>query len=62
MTSHPVGETVEWFESYSKKEYARMGASATQDITLPEGESPRPSLHTGMLASSRDIQSFCHPV
>ncbi|GFZ45580.1 hypothetical protein JCM24511_03308 [Saitozyma sp. JCM 24511] len=37
MTSHPVGETVEWFESYSKKEYARMGASATQDITLPEG-------------------------
>lgn len=53
MTSHPVGETVEWFESYSKKEYARMGASATQDITLPEGESPRPSLHGmwfGMLA------------
>ncbi|WVQ70017.1 uncharacterized protein L199_008241 [Kwoniella botswanensis] len=37
FTSHPVDETVEWFESWSKKEYARMGARATQEITLPEG-------------------------
>ncbi|WRT67171.1 uncharacterized protein IL334_004137 [Kwoniella shivajii] len=37
LTSHDVNETVDWFESWSKKEYARMGARATQDITLPEG-------------------------
>lgn len=36
-TSHPVSETVEWFETWSKKEYARQGAKATADITLPEG-------------------------
>ncbi|OCF35482.1 mRNA turnover protein 4 [Kwoniella heveanensis BCC8398] len=37
FTSHPVDETVEWFDSWTKKEYARMGARATEDITLPEG-------------------------
>ncbi|WWC89997.1 uncharacterized protein L201_004927 [Kwoniella dendrophila CBS 6074] len=37
FTSHPVDETVEWFDSWSKKEYARMGARSTAEITLPEG-------------------------
>lgn len=37
MTSHPVDETLEWFQSWSKKEYSRMGARATKDIILPEG-------------------------
>ncbi|WVQ78301.1 hypothetical protein IAT38_000386 [Cryptococcus sp. DSM 104549] len=37
FTSHPVDETVEWFDSWSKKEYARMGARATHDVELPAG-------------------------
>lgn len=37
VTSHPIDETVEWFESWRKPEYARMGAAASRDITLPEG-------------------------
>lgn len=37
FTSHPVDETVEWFESWHKPEYARMGAKSTMDITLPAG-------------------------
>ena len=38
VTSHPVDETLEWFESYKKPEYARMGARASRSITLPEGK------------------------
>ncbi|ODN84631.1 hypothetical protein L202_00538 [Cryptococcus amylolentus CBS 6039] len=37
MTSHPVKETVEWFESWHKPEYARMNMRSTMDISLPEG-------------------------
>ncbi|WVR05208.1 hypothetical protein IAU60_002220 [Kwoniella sp. DSM 27419] len=37
FTSHPVDETVEWFESWTRREYARMGAKATAEIVLPEG-------------------------
>ncbi|RSH80436.1 mRNA turnover and ribosome assembly protein [Apiotrichum porosum] len=36
-TSHPVDETKEWFETWTKKEYARMGAKATMDVSLPAG-------------------------
>ncbi|EIW69455.1 mRNA turnover protein 4 [Tremella mesenterica] len=44
LTNFPVDETREWFETWSKKEYARMGAKATQTITLPAG--PILSPHT----------------
>ncbi|KAK4686408.1 mRNA turnover protein 4, partial [Tremellales sp. Uapishka_1] len=37
LTSHPVDETLEWFDSWSRKEYARQGGKATLEITLPEG-------------------------
>ncbi|ORY27160.1 ribosomal protein [Naematelia encephala] len=37
LTSHPVDETVEWFKSWSIKEYARMGGKASREILLPEG-------------------------
>ncbi|WWC69410.1 uncharacterized protein I206_103349 [Kwoniella pini CBS 10737] len=37
FTSHPVDETKEWFESWSKQEYARMGARSTAEISLPAG-------------------------
>ncbi|KAL1406895.1 mRNA turnover and ribosome assembly protein [Vanrija albida] len=36
-TSHPVADTLEWFETWSKKEYARQGAKAAFDVALPEG-------------------------
>ncbi|WVN85338.1 uncharacterized protein L203_100483 [Cryptococcus depauperatus CBS 7841] len=37
FTSHPIDETVEWFQSWHKPEYARMGARATMDVILPAG-------------------------
>lgn len=37
LTSHPVPETLEWFESYSRPEYARQNHPATRDITIPSG-------------------------
>lgn len=41
LTSHPLDETLEWFQSWSKKEYSRMGAKATRDIVLAEGTRSR---------------------
>ena len=38
MTSWDVEETREWFDSWSKREYARLGATAERDVTLPAGE------------------------
>ena len=38
MTSHPVDDTVDWFEAWRKREYARMDARATNEIILPEGK------------------------
>lgn len=32
-----MDETIEWFQTWHKKEYARQGAKATMDVTLPEG-------------------------
>ena len=37
LTSHPVDDTVEWFDTWSKPEYARLGAIASRDVTLPAG-------------------------
>lgn len=38
LTSHPVQDTIEWFDSWTKKEYTRMGARSTREIVLPAGE------------------------
>lgn len=37
FTSHPVADTQEWFETWTKQEYARQGHPATATITLPKG-------------------------
>lgn len=37
LTSHPVEDTKEWFDTWVKKEYARQGNPATETITLPKG-------------------------
>lgn len=37
LTSHPVEDTKEWFDTWVKKEYARQGNPATATITLPKG-------------------------
>ncbi|BEI81145.1 hypothetical protein CcaverHIS002_0203050 [Cutaneotrichosporon cavernicola] len=37
LTSHPVDETIEWFQTWHKQEYARQGHAATKDVSLPEG-------------------------
>ena len=39
MTSWDVEETKEWFGSWSRREYARMGAIAERDVILPAGTS-----------------------
>ena len=44
MTSWDVDETREWFDSWNKREYARLGATAERDITLPAGELIMPKL------------------
>ena len=37
FTSWPPSETLEWFESFSRPEFARMGEISTVDLTLPAG-------------------------
>jgi len=37
FTSWSPSETLEWFESFSRPEFARMGETATIDLTLPAG-------------------------
>ena len=37
FTSWPPPETIEWFESFSRPEFARMGEISTIDLTLPAG-------------------------
>ncbi len=42
LTSHPVEDTIEWFQTWSKPEYARLDAIATRVIDLPAGTSASP--------------------
>ena len=37
FTSWPPSETLEWFESFARPEFARMGEISTIDLTLPAG-------------------------
>ncbi|GFQ70514.1 mRNA turnover protein 4 homolog [Trichonephila clavata] len=37
FTNQPVEEVVNWFRSYSERDYARSGNIATEDVVLPEG-------------------------
>lgn len=46
-----MDETREWFESWSKLEYARMGARATHDVTISAGPLLTPWAGEGVEAS-----------
>ncbi|KAG8969498.1 mRNA turnover and ribosome assembly protein [Tulasnella sp. 419] len=37
FTSYPPDETLSWFQSFQKPDFARAGNKATKDVVLPEG-------------------------
>lgn len=37
LTSHPIPETIDWFQSYTRPSFSRQHTRSTMDLTLPAG-------------------------